>query len=108
MRTSTPVDADAGICRWRTAFWVALPATPVATMLLGAVLATGTSGHHRLAVLICVAMVAVIPVNAVTWRWPRLSGVTLGLAAPVLAIVLFLGPAWFVFAASQISQGVAP
>lgn len=94
MSTSTePVPGRAAV-RWRTAFWSAIPATPLLAVL--AVLILDGFSHGRsyyLAWAVGLGGGAVL-VNTVLWRWPRASGMALGAAAPLLAVFTFLGSAW--------------
>lgn len=77
--------------RWRTAFWSAVVATPLVAGVLGVLLGTRMDGENQIAVELSVLIGAVAVATVLAWRWPRVSGVALGAAAPLIAVVLTWG-----------------
>ena len=77
------------LVHWRTAFWSALAATPLAAGLLAVFLRQLEHGQSHRAVKVASVIGAVVLANLFAWRWPRASGVALGVAAPLLAVGLY-------------------
>lgn len=77
------------LIRWRTAFWTAIVATPLVAGVLGALIGQLQHGQPHRAVKVASVIGAVVLANMLAWRWPRASGVALGVAAPFLAVGLF-------------------
>lgn len=77
--------------RWRTAFWSAVVATPLVAGVLGILLGARTDGGNQIAVEFSVLIGTVAVVTVLAWRWPRVSGVALGAAAPLIAVTLMWG-----------------
>lgn len=77
------------IVRWRTAFWSAVVTTPLEAGLFAVLLRQLEDGQSHRAVKVASVIGAVVLANVLAWRWPRASGVALGVAAPILAVGLY-------------------
>ena len=59
--------------------------------VLGVLLGTRMDGENQIAVELSILIGAVAVATVLAWRWPRVSGVALGAAAPLIAVTLMWG-----------------
>lgn len=91
MTATNALDSAPGLRRWRTAFWSAVIATPLVAGVLGALLGAWIDGENQLVAELSLMAGGVVVVNVLAWRWPRASGVALGAAALLPAVLLVWG-----------------
>ena len=77
------------LVRWRTAFWSTVVTTPLAAGVLGAIVGLWLDGQSHLTAKVAAVIAAIVIANVLAWRWPRASGVALGVAALLLAVGLY-------------------
>lgn len=82
------------IVRWRTALWASIAATPLFALVVAAMLPALEHGQSYREVKVAAPIGIVILANLLAWRWPRASGIALGLASPLLAVGVTLSIAY--------------
>ena len=81
---------SSGDVRWRTAFWAAIVATPLFAFGLAALLPAHEHNRNIIETSVLWSLGALILTTLLTWRWPRVSGIALGIAAPFIAVGLLI------------------
>lgn len=72
--------------RWRTAFWAAIVATPLFAFGFAALLPSYDLRQEIPEKTVLWSVVALVLITVLAWRWPRVSGIALGIAAPFVAV----------------------